>query len=340
MKTLNEYVSLKNYNFDYIDNLIITEYNIDENKNRPIIRYGNYLYESLGIFNGCKEITTYILEQIKNNIDEPGIYVFMNKIKNVPKENQFFNSCAVFFNINDKYDNNEYAEYIPANLSDKNKDNINDYNINRWIEEEKKFSFIEINLYFSKKHINNIYSLIMHELIHAYDDYIHIKNSGFNYSLISRNYKLKTNKIDHHNENESDIEYICKEIIYSLWDHEKLAYIGQLNGEITGQYDNIKDVINELKKSPIYQRYKQLYSNYHIISKSKKYLNNFCDTYRSLENSNLSNDKIIKKLYLQFNKFWKKFINHIYQIAQEHIIIKESYITRDSRKKIIELKNV
>ena len=58
MKRLKEYITSKPYDFDYIDNLIITEYNIIENKNRPIIRYGNYLYESLGIFNGCKEITT------------------------------------------------------------------------------------------------------------------------------------------------------------------------------------------------------------------------------------------------------------------------------------------
>ena len=46
MKTLNEYISFQNYDFDYIDNLIITECNIERYKNRPIIRYGNYLYES------------------------------------------------------------------------------------------------------------------------------------------------------------------------------------------------------------------------------------------------------------------------------------------------------
>jgi hypothetical protein len=52
-----------------------------------------------------------------------------------------------------------------------------------------------------------------------------------------------------------------------------------------------------------------------------------------LEKNKKSNESIIKELNNKFNKFWSKFINHIYHIVEDHLI-KESYITKDSNKKI------
>ena len=56
-------------------------------------------------------------------------------------------------------------------------DGHDDYNEIRYDFNTKKFDFIEIILNFDKDNIDDIYSIIMHELIHAYDDYIHIKKS-------------------------------------------------------------------------------------------------------------------------------------------------------------------
>lgn len=44
------------YKYDDIDNIIISECNIDLYCNTPYFEFNNNLYESLGIFNGCKEI--------------------------------------------------------------------------------------------------------------------------------------------------------------------------------------------------------------------------------------------------------------------------------------------
>ena len=82
MKKIKEYISEQNYNFDYIDNLIITECNIERYKNFPILMYGNLL-ESLGIFNGCKEITKHIFDYLKDHLGETEMVIdFPNNVSN------------------------------------------------------------------------------------------------------------------------------------------------------------------------------------------------------------------------------------------------------------------
>ena len=63
-KKLTEY--LKAQQFDDIDKLVISECNIETYKNSPVLKYG--ILESLGIFSGCKEITEYLFNKLKENI--------------------------------------------------------------------------------------------------------------------------------------------------------------------------------------------------------------------------------------------------------------------------------
>lgn len=322
MKSLEKYIIEQNYNFDYIDKLIITECNIEYWKNSPVLMYGNLL-ESLGIFNGCKEITKYIFDKLKENLGDNTIII--NFPKNVT--NKFFDKCYLHVEYDKKYEAGS-GGYISS-------DGHNDYNEIRYDSDQQIFDFIEINLELDENHINNIYSIIMHELIHAYDDYIHIKKSGFDYSLFNRNKKYDLDVIsNNHKKNEDIIIQCCKDIIYHLFKDEQTAYIGQLNGELKDKkYDNIKDIIKDISQTSIYGNYKIIYANYHNIIKSKKYKEQFCDVYRQLNKNNKSNDSIIKELNNKFNKFWSKFINHIYHIATDHVIY-EKYATRDSRERI------
>ena len=57
MKKITELISFKN--FDYIDEQILKHYNIHCGFNETL---NYYTFESLGIFNGCKDIVNYIIK--------------------------------------------------------------------------------------------------------------------------------------------------------------------------------------------------------------------------------------------------------------------------------------
>lgn len=318
-RKLTEYIIAQQ--FDDIDKLIISECNIETYKNSPVLKYG--ILESLGIFSGCKEITEYLFNKLKENIGKQELSIDITHLK---AENKFFNSCFLHIKYDDKYENGEAGYY--------SSDGHDDYNEVRYDTINEKFKFIEINLIFSKEHIDNIYSLIMHELVHAYDDYIHIKKSGFATSLYERDKRTKYQLVRVKNENDDIIIQVFKDFMYLLNKSEQNAYIGQLNSEVKGTYKNIKDIINDLKNTSIFFNYKQIKLNFNAIIKNKKYLNQFCEVYRQTYETKKSNESIIKELNNKYNKCWKKFINHLYQIAEDHLI-KENINHMDSREKIM-----
>lgn len=318
-KKLTEYIIAQQ--FDDIDKLIISECNIETYKNSPVLKYG--ILESLGIFSGCKEITEYLFNKLKENIGKQELSI---DITNIKAENKFFNFCFLHIKYDDKYENGEAGYY--------SSDGHDDYNEVRYDTINEKFKFIEINLIFSKEHIDNIYSLIMHELVHAYDDYIHIKKSGFGASLYERDKRAKYQLVRVKNKNDDIIIQVFKDFMYLLNKSEQNAYIGQLNSEVKGTYKNIKDIINDLKNTSIFFNYKQIKLNFNAIIKNKKYLNQFCEVYRQTYETKKSNESIIKELNNKYNKCWKKFINHLYQITEDHLI-KENINHMDSREKIM-----
>ena len=211
-RKLTEYII--DQQFDDIDKLIISECNIETYKNSPVLKYG--ILESLGIFSGCKEITEYLFNKLKENIGKKELSIDITHLK---AENKFFNSCFLHIKYDDKYENGEAGYY--------SSDGHDDYNEVRYDTINEKFKFIEINLIFSKEHIENIYSLIMHELVHAYDDYIHIKKSGFAASLYERDKRAKYQLVRVKNENDDIIIQVFKDFVYLLNKSEQNAYIGQ-----------------------------------------------------------------------------------------------------------------
>jgi len=318
IKKLTEYI--KDQQFDDIDKLIISECNIETYKNSPVLKHG--ILESLGIFKGCKEITEYIFNELKKHIGDSEIAIDITGIK---ADNKFFNSCFLHIKYGDEYEDGEAGYY--------SSDGHDDYNEIRYDIETEKFKFIEIELKIAKDYIDNIYSLIMHELIHAYDDYINIKKSGFNASLYQRNKRNKYQLVRVKKDDDNLITQVFKDFMYLLSKSEQTAYIGQLNAEIKGTYSNIKDVINDLKNTNIFFNYKQIKLNFNAITKNKKYLSKFCDIYRQTYDNKKSNESIIKELNNKYNKCWKKFINHLYHIAEDHLI-KENYNHIDVNKRI------
>ena len=264
-----------------------------------------------------------MFNKLKENIGKQELSIDITHLK---AENKFFNFCFLHIKYDDKYENGEAGYY--------SSDGHDDYNEVRYDTINEKFKFIEINLIFSKEHIDNIYSLIMHELVHAYDDYIHIKKSGFGASLYERDKRAKYQLVRVKNKNDDIIIQVFKDFMYLLNKSEQNAYIGQLNSEVKGTYKNIKDIINDLKNTSIFFNYKQIKLNFNAIIKNKKYLNQFCEVYRQTYETKKSNESIIKELNNKYNKCWKKFINHLYQITEDHLI-KENINHMDSREKIM-----
>lgn len=318
MKKLQSYIIESQ--FDDIDKLIIAECNIESYKNSPALKYG--ILESIGIFNGCKELTEYIFTQLKNNIDEQELKIDVSDIK---CNNKFFDLCFLHIKHEDNLKDAEAGYY--------SSDGHSDYNEIRYDVEAEKFKFIEIVLKFSKYNIDSLYSLIMHELIHAYDDYIHIKKYGFESSLYMRNERNKYHLVKVKNENDSAITQVFKDFMYFLNKSEQTAYIGQMNTEISGTYDNIKDIINDLKETSVFFNYKLIKLNFNAIVNNKKYNEQFCDIYRKTYDTQKTNESIIKELNNKYNKCWKKFINHLYHIAEDHLLKNES-ITKDTCSRI------
>ena len=91
MKTFTELVTFKN--FDYVDEQVIKHYMIHCGFNNTL-KY--YTFESLGIFNGCKNIVNYI---IKNYNNDKELHINVSDIKGL--QNKFFDKINIYFTSND-----------------------------------------------------------------------------------------------------------------------------------------------------------------------------------------------------------------------------------------------
>ena len=76
-------------------------------------------------------------------------------------------------------------------------------------------------------------------------------------------------------------------------------------------------------------------NNTEYILQNKKYLNNYCEVYKSITNTQKSNNKIIKELENNLNKYWKKVINHVYLVLIENSINENKISTIPSSRHFI-----
>lgn len=282
------------------------------------------MLEGSGLYKGCYELAKYIDHKVFNS-NESKIIIKTNKLN---FQNIF--TKEIILNIN-RHSSEEYAGYIFANKLNWN------YNEDRWLEKENLFKFIEIELDFSDK-TKSVIDLIIHELDHAYDDYIQYKNNGttYQYKYIKSNYKI----FDKH-KGDDEFTELVRAINYIFIKFETHAYISQIKGEIDKTFNNISEAYDFIEKnSNTWKQLKIVKNNAEYILQNKEYLNNYCEVYKSITNTQKSNIKIIKELENNLNKYWKKIINHVYLLLVENSI-KENKITTipSSRQFIKEIKN-
>lgn len=318
MKPLNNYI--QDINLNYISNEVKRYINIRSIfDNLHITLNEQLLLEGSGLYKGCYELAKYIDNKVFNS-NENKIIINTNELK-------FQNIFAkeIILNIN-RNSSEEYAGYIFAN-----KLNLK-YNEDRWLVKENLFKFIEIELNFSNK-TKSVIDLIIHELDHAYDDYQQYKNNGttYQYKYIKSNYKL----FDTHKEDD-EFTKLVKAINYIFIKFETHAYITQIRGEINKKFNNISEAYDFIEKnSYTWTQLKIVKNNAEYILQNKNYLNNYCEVYKSITNTQKSNNKIIKELENNLNKYWKKVINHVYLLLIENSINENKISTIPSSRHFI-----
>lgn len=302
VKTHHHNTSYNNY-YDDVDLYILLECQNkfrDEYNHPEYHIYGN-IFEEHGIFSKSREFASFISNFIKEYIKDTEDYTILfmcNEIEEL--KNDFFNTIYINFDGNFS-DPNIKGEYDQTNANERFNGKCFDYitiSLNKNIQKEK------------------IYQTIEHELNHAYKDLNLMKNG-------SDNLEIKTIKSKYHllNYNDSDSEFDkqIKDILYLLDKSEQQAYIAEFDGILGNtKFDNIQNAFNKIYDSKLYKQIKEFEKI--IKSKDKILLKNICDSYRKVySKKRYMDERIISILNKNWNHFWNKFTNHIYQCVCDHV---------------------
>lgn len=179
--------------------------------------------------------------------------------------------------------------------------------------------------YYSLYEYKRLNYLIIHELCHAYENYL-IKQSGnpngIFYDENSKEYKIYQSSIVWLRSGRN-MSKIKKELIlcgYFLDTHEKFAYIGTVEKTVKNIFDKIKPTYKDLKFDEILDLFKDefIWKNYVEIDVFIKSLENNEDDknlkykvwriYSGLYDEEISEDDIIKELVDKWEDFKKEFI--------------------------------
>lgn len=258
------------------------------------------IYESLGKFNNASKVLEHILNELKNN--------FSSQLINCKNDNVFFDSIQIEI----IEDNNFYAAY------DFIKDNV--VNIEIYCKNEETFN----------DNIEEYEILILHELLHAYEDYNrNINNKPDIFQLWNIDYEksyLNMNNFD-------KIKRYISRCKYFLNPQERNAYFSSLESSIKKvikdyhiSVDNLdyEKFKHGIKREYIWEIYfdlgKFILSLDNIDEKRK---NEIVKQYNSLYNTEKSFNEIKKELNNQWKKFDNKFNQLVPKILCKNIQIKE-----------------
>ena len=267
--------------------------------------YGD-IFEAHGIFDKSREFASFITKILNNFITDNENHLIMFICNDIPElKNNYFNIIYVNFYDN-FYDNSMNGEYDSSNSKERFIDN--------------KFEYITINI---NKKVDKvrIYSIIEHELNHAYTDLKKLTNKSN--SLEIESIKSKYNLLDH-GDKDSKFDAIIKDICYLLDKYEQSAYIAEFDGILGDtKFNNIQDAFNKIYDSELYKQIKEFEKI--IRSNDDDIFDALCKSYRKVYNVKYSNEKILNVLKKDWNHFWNKFVNHIYQCVCDHV---REYATR------------
>lgn len=293
MKSLNEYVIENNLEENILNKLyfhICIEFKLTHN-------LYPYIVESLGKFDNAGKVIKHILDTLKTN--------FESQIIDCTNDNVYFKYINIKLNTNE----NGYGSYLEF------KDNT------LYVELGAKKEYFNEN-------IDKYTRLLVHELLHGYEDYNRIKNTGKGiFAYYNDKYKNSFRNLNSLN----DIKMWLSRCNYFLNDQERNAYLSQLENEIESLFKNEHITIEDfnytqfkdkLKNTSIWKEYFKLsifilkLKNSQFSNEQKKYVENIWErVYKEKKTFN----KITKELYNNWEKFESKFEQLVPKIICRYI---------------------
>lgn len=294
MKSINEYMIENEIYEDILQRLYFhtcIEFKLDYN-------LYPYIIENYGKFDNAGLVVKHIIDELQNNFESQKI------------------NCQ---------DDNVYFKYIDIQIN--NQQN----GIATYIKYQDNTVFIELfckSLNDFKFNIDRYIKTIVHELLHGYEDYNRIKNTGQGiFAFYNDKYKNSFNNINSQN----DIKMWLSRCNYFLNSQERNAYLSQLESDIEKIFKNEHITIedfnytkfkNKLKETDIWKEYFKL-SVFILKLKNSKW-NNEQKQYVEFVWDNLYSEKksfnqIVKELYSNWEKFEKKFEQLVPKIICKYI---------------------
>ena len=271
-------------------------------------KYGAYIDQKELII----ELAKSIYDIVRNKEPEDTIELDKNDVEGF--SNIFFNKLIIKLTKNTGY------------LANKSK----------YSEKDKLFDQVVIDIDTNEyKTYDDIVKCLMHEMLHAYNEYNNYITKSPNKLKDLTNIKSSYSKtID--SENELSISDMCKKILNTIRKWEQNAYISELSVELENNRfdlskyhttnDAYKAAYDMFTNSDTFSQYSLLWS-WLLKLKSdgtEDEQNEFMQTYNSINNTNLTFNKIFKKLDSQFDKIMLKIESKIpklfYDYYEEHFI--------------------
>lgn len=257
----------------------------------------NYLCEAYGVFNGCYELAREIFEIGKN--------------KNF----------------------NETFTYIPINIDFIDKINVNvrlSPNSGYSPTESKlvKGKFRPLKLYIGFRTTDEkIISAIMHELLHAYEDYKRKTNKAIDINTKAKNIGYFKNRQNQTNEG---MEYKISMILYFLNNFERNAYVTQMIGLLRTcdkKFYDINEVLKFIKSTVPYKNYQTIFTwAEELCDIESEYWQSYVlkIVNKRSEHNFTTFNQFLKWMVINVLKFQKKFNNVIPKIAAEYLDMVET----------------
>lgn len=294
MKTLKEYINISRINIkDSLDLHFYAEFILNESFKKT---YFN-IHEKYGSYIGQKELIIDLAKEIWFTISnhEPENEFILDRKDLNHYSNIFFNKLIIQLG-------NIGSSYVISSSKFDNK--------------TKLFDMVRIDIDYNEiQSYNDVCSILMHELLHAFNEYMgYMTNSKYKLNDLVGN-GTPYNKTRMLN-NKVSIENICKRILNNIRKWEQNAYISELSAELEKNEFNIskfgttQEAYKEAKKifmdSDTWFQYSGLWRRLNTISNNNDEMKEFESVYNEINGTNLSFNKIYRKLDSQFNKILSK----------------------------------
>ena len=293
MKSLNEYITESKLE-ENILNRIYFHTCVEFKLNNSLYPY---IVESLGKFDNAGKVVKHIIDTLKDNFESQTI------------------DCT---------DDNVYFKYINITLNT----NANGYGSYLKFRDDTLYVELGAKKEYFVANIDRYTKLLIHELLHGYEDYNRIKRTG---KGIFAHYNDKYKNSFANLNSLIDVRMLLSRCNYFLNDQERNAYLSQLETDIESLFKNEHITIenfnyskfkNKLKNTSIWKEYFKLsifilkLKNSKFSNKQKEYVEN---TWSKLYNENKTFNQIIKELYANWEKFEKKFEQLVPKIICNYI---------------------